>query len=202
MDRTGRIYGRLTVIDYGGFSREKQQTFWVCRCDCGKVVNAIGKELNRGSKKSCGCLQRDVLIKRNTKHGWSKTSTYMSWSSAKSRCTNSNDDFYFRYGGRGIKMCDRWLISFENFLADMGKKPTPRHSLDRINNDGNYEPSNCRWATHKQQANNKRNNCILNFMGVNKTLAQWAEERGINKGTLWTRIYELGWRTSDALTKI
>ncbi len=125
---------------------------------------------------------------------------YSAWKRIKASCGNPNSPDYHRYGGRGISVCQRWLDSFENFLADMGPKPSPKHSIDRWpNKNGNYEPSNCRWATAKEQANNTRANVIIEFNGKQQTMAQWAEEIGIRLGTLHFRI-KAGWTIRDALS--
>lgn len=131
--------------------------------------------------KSCGCL------KGNLKHGMSGTKTYASWAQMKTRCLNINASGYKYYGSRGIKVCKRWL-KFENFYADMGDKPTPSHSIERRNNNGDYEPGNCKWATISEQNNNKRNNVILTYKGASMNLSQWAEKLGISRACLWDRV--------------
>jgi len=132
-------------------------------------------------------------------HGLSETPEYHSWESMKQRCLNPNHKHYSNYGGRGIAVCDRWLNSSENFLADMGTKPTPKHSLDRINNDGDYSPENCRWATKAEQANNKRTNKPLITIG-NKTytIVQWAKKMDISASVIWKRL-KLGWSEYKAV---
>ena len=129
-------------------------------CCCGGVFEARQLHVKNGGIKSCGCYQREATRKRRTTHGDSKnrqvTTEYRSWEALRKRCLNPNNAAYSHYGGRGIRICERWLESYTNFLTDMGRKPGPGYSLDRINNDGDYEPSNCRWATPKQQANNRR----------------------------------------------
>jgi hypothetical protein len=159
-DLTGMRFGRYVVLHRHGTSWRPVK--WVCRCDCGTVkpVGAIG--LKSGGSKSCGCLQKELLAKRSTgqrhtrTHGMNGTPEYRAWDSMLTRCNNPKSKPYPRYGGRGIKVCDRWR-KFENFLADMGPRPSKDLSLDRIDNDGNYEPGNCRWATIKEQNNNKSN---------------------------------------------
>ncbi len=150
-------YGRLTLLT----CLEGRYTTWRCRCDCGNEIKVQAGRLKSGHTQSCGCLRKETTIKTNKaqkKHGMCFTPEYKAWANMKDRCTKSNHKQYKDYGGRGIKVCEHWLESFENFYADMGPKPFPKilYSIDRINNDGNYEPNNCRWATSKQQADNRR----------------------------------------------
>lgn len=151
----GRQFGRLTVLNFAGSDGLSK---WRCRCDCGTVLTVIGRNLVSGCSTSCGCLQLEMITKVNRKHGESIPCTreYAAWLSMKTRCTNSRFPRFKDWGGRGIKVCTRWRESFSNFLADMGRKPSPKHSMDRINNDGDYTPNNCRWATASQQARNCR----------------------------------------------
>ena len=154
----GTTFGRLTVKERAQ-NTARQQAQWLCKCECGGEITVVTVELNRGSTRSCGCLFRDMLLSRNTKHGRHKSAEYNTWCAMKARCNNPNNQDYGRYGGREhnpIKVCDRWLNSFEAFYTDMGDKPSPDHTLDRRNNDGPYAPHNCRWATAVQQANNSR----------------------------------------------
>jgi hypothetical protein len=155
IDLTGQRFVRLTVIAYVG--RRGTQALWQCRCDCGNISTVYGQNLRRGLSKSCGCLVRDVNRQKHQKHGHTanqkRSPEHRAWTGMKDRCTNDKGVRWKRYGGRGIKVCDRWFGSFESFLTDMGPKPSPRHSLDRYpNNDGDYEPGNVRWATPEQQA--------------------------------------------------
>lgn len=149
IDLTGRRFGRLIVTEYVGKDRWRK-SLWLCLCICGKEKRTSGHHLLSGDTKSCGCSR----TKHNhTKRKW-QSKTYQVWRSMKQRCTNPNDSSYKNYGGRGITFCKRWL-KFENFLDDMGEKPRGL-SIDRINNNGNYNKRNCQWATPKQQANNRR----------------------------------------------
>lgn len=161
-DLTGRDFGRLTVTEFAGVQDRgprKKQLLWRCKCSCGRTTVVSTAKLNYGWTTSCGCWQREARerSKKNLKHGRHNTPEYYAWTGMKQRCLNPNYHHYENWGGRGITICQRWIDSFEAFYADMGPKPSPQHSLDRFpNGDGNYEPGNCRWATAKQQANNRR----------------------------------------------
>jgi hypothetical protein len=193
-DLTGNKYARLTVIEYRGASS------WLCKCDCGNELIVRNGDLSTGNTKSCGCLGRDVLTKRNTTHGLSHTKEYSVWAGMINRCYNEREKSYPNYGGRGVAVCDRWRNSFENFYADMGPRPSDNHSIERDDYNGDYKPSNCRWATIVEQANNKRSNLMLTVGGKTKTAAEFSKEIGIDGKTLRARIYR-GWSHDDAIKK-
>lgn len=176
-------------------------TAWLCRCDCGVERTVAGVYLRRGFTRSCGCLKEDTLAKRSTKHGHahagSLSKTYNTWIGMVERCTNEKHVRWDRYGGRGIKVCGRWR-DFRNFLADMGEKPDGM-TIEREDNDGNYEPGNCKWATRAEQAQNKSSSRILECRGRKQTVAQWSRELGISQPTIATRL-QRGWSEERTLT--
>jgi hypothetical protein len=158
VDLTGHRFGRLIALRR---TYENKRSMWLCRCDCGESKLVPYASLAYGLTRSCGCLQRELISKRTFRHGEARspgreeTVEYKTWAAMLGRCRNPKHQAYKNYGGRGITVCDRWL-TFENFLADMGRRPSKELSIDRINNDGNYEPGNCRWATRKEQIANQR----------------------------------------------
>lgn len=176
---TGLVFGRLTVIDKSNI--QKANSRWNCICSCGNKSVVIGSKLISGHTKSCGCLRSDVLSSRKT-HGLSDTPTYYSWQHLVDRCTNEKNKAYPKYGQRGISVCDRWRI-FDNFLQDMGEKPNGT-SIDRIDNNGNYEPGNCRWADRKTQNNNTRSNVIVVDGLLNLTLSEFCNKYNLNYGSV------------------
>lgn len=154
----GNTYGRINVISFSRLSINSngyKTYYWNCICECGTHKEINGACLKRGTTKSCGCLNREETISRATKHLLCGTRVYHSWANMKNRCKNESSTQYRWYGGRGITVCDRWS-EFENFLSDMGLPPSDKHSIDRIDTNGNYEPSNCKWSTMKEQCNNRR----------------------------------------------
>lgn len=159
IDLSGRRFGRLIVVRRDGASKAGK-ALWLCRCDCGGEKTTLSASLLRGRTTSCGCLQVAEVRARLTIHGQaskrSRTVLYKTWAGMKRRCTNPNATGYENYGGRGIRVCDEWMHSFEAFAEHLGERPGPGYSIDRINNDGNYEPGNVRWATRAEQNRNKR----------------------------------------------
>ena len=200
-DQTGKKQGRLTVVGFLGLNWQHSAT-WLCRCECGGETVTTTGELNRGGERgptmSCGCLQRESAAETFTTHGMTGTPEHAAWCDMKSRCTNPNAGEWKRYGARGIAVCDRWLHSFDVFLADMGPRPSPDHSLDREDSDGNYEPSNCRWATKKEQQRNRRCTSYVEYQGEKLPLAELAERVGISRHALKGRLRK-GMSIEDAI---
>ncbi len=255
-DRTGLVYGKLTVLKYSGFSEKHQRTMWECRCECGKICIVQGKllgnettrscgclkkicsraldlsgkkfgtytvikfvdknpngnpasrflcrcncgvervltasHLNSGKIQSCGCLTNALISEKNSTHGDTqggiRTKEYRTWKAIKDRCYLKSCKSYRIYGGLGISMCARWLNSFENFLSDVGRAPSKSSSIERKNNFGNYEKSNCIWSTPKLQARNRRTNIMLTHAGKTQCLLDWSVELKIKRWTLTRRI--------------
>lgn len=160
VDLVGQRFGRLTVIARAG-TRKDRAVYWSCQCECGGTTLVVSKHLLSGESQSCGCLKNDLLRERSTTHGATRYPEYEIWQAMIGRCSRPASSGYRNYGGRGIAVCERWRDSFEAFLADVGRRPSPLHSIDRIDNDGNYEPGNVRWATREQQVRNR--SCSINF---------------------------------------
>jgi hypothetical protein len=190
-DETGNRYGRLTVIEQAPPPEHlkcQDSAYWRCHCECGNIVVVLGASLRKGNTASCGCLQRAAAASAATTHGMYKSAEYRSWQGMKARCHDPANKAYFNYGARGVAVCDRWRNSFAAFLEDMGPKPSPTHSLDRIDNNGDYSPDNCRWATREQQQNNLRTNRMLTYNGKTQSLSRWAKELGIRRKTIGNRL--------------
>lgn len=204
IDLTGRRFGRLVVL-YECDERKNRQVVWHCRCDCGNEVDIRGSDLTSGRTTSCGCYQRERAAEANIVHGMNRQGerhpVYRTWSHMLQRCENPSRKCYKDYGGRGITVCSEWhdFIPFRDWaLANgWGKGLT----LDRIDNDGNYEPGNCRWTTRKEQARNRRSNRLITFNSKTQTLVEWAEEVGVKLNTLHDRIDTYHWPIERALTE-
>lgn len=196
----GRRFGRLLVEDKPPVRRRSGDRYrWWCRCDCGTIVLKGSGSLRNGSTKSCGCLQRESIASRSTTHGLSKTSEHHAWSAMIARCTNPTHKQFKDYGGRGIRVAKEWIQNFESFLAHIGPKPSPMHSLDRYpDNNGNYEPGNVRWATSKQQCIGRRSTVWIMAFGQRRTMSDWARKIGMTKPALAYRLKRMS--VEDALT--
>lgn len=188
----GARFGQWTVIQCG--IRDAYGNWnYLCQCACGTVRPVAAINLRGAKSGSCGCL--NVVLNKVTDHP-----LYPIWQRIIQVCENPHSHKYPIYGGRGITVCDRWRSSFWSFVEDMGDRPHGM-SIDRIDNDGNYEPGNCRWATPKQQQNNQRRTTVIEAFGVRKTLSEWADETGIKKCTIRCRIQKYGWNPEKALSK-
>jgi hypothetical protein len=180
----GQRFGRLLVL-HRAPSGPGWSTRWICRCDCGTIVNTQGRFLREKTAQSCGCLKNERTGLLNKTHGLSRRPEYFAYHTSRARCEHPNAEGYANYGGRGIRFL--WN-SFEEFFAEMGPRPSPKHTLERIDNDGPYSKENCRWATRQEQGNNKRNNRMVDYHGTSFTLAQLARHLGLTSGCLRYRI--------------
>ena len=203
-DLTGQTFNMLTAVRSDG--KSGTHTMWLCKCSCGseKLKRVRASELLAGTIRSCGCIVKEQA-RRNirelmTTHGQSGTRVYQIWLAMKNRCLRESNPQYKDYGGRGIEICERWLNSFENFYADMGDPPDNEHTIERRNNDGNYEPGNCCWATRTQQSNNKRTSRLITHGGRTQTVTQWSRELGIPPMTIHNRLRR-GWTVQETLRK-
>ncbi len=200
----GKVFGRWTVIEEVESTRKPSGDpvrRFKCQCKCGTIGTPMLESLRSGHSRSCGCLQKEVVSARAQTHGGSGTPEYKVWAGGVSRCTLPSATGYHRYGGRGIKVCEQWQGEggFEAFLADMGLRPTPKHSIERIDNNGDYCPENCCWATKRQQGANRRNNRIIEYDGMSLSLTEWADLYGLPAGAFRQRLVKLGWSMEDAL---
>ncbi len=186
-DYRGQKFHRLTVVSFARI-RPRGGAVWNCICECGAQTTATVSDLRSGHTKSCGCLSAERMRAMRTTHGRSDTPEYNIWQGMLSRCYNPHSKIYRHYGGRGIKVCERWHTSFEKFFADMGKRPSRRHSVERINNNADYSPQNCQWATRVKQANNTRQNHYATYLGKTQSIADWARELNIPYHRLRARI--------------
>ena len=192
IDITGQKFGRLTVIEYSHTDKHGQ-SYWKCKCDCGNIKVIRGTFFKRGVTQSCGCLRKEISTEVHTTHGMRGHPLYDTWVSMIQRCYNPKRKCYKNYGGRGIKICDGWKNdphAFCNWAEENGWEKGL--TLDRIDNDGNYEPENCRWIINKEQQSNKRNNVFLTVNGKTQTTAQWADELGIRSNKIRWRKKQ-GW---------
>jgi len=198
IDLTGRRFHRWVVLKLAG--RVQKHLIWLCRCDCGTQKSVYGSTLNGGQSQSCGCWSRDQTRVKNAKHGELRngkiSSEYRTWVNAKGRCENPNIPAYKWYGARGIEF---HFDSVEDLITEVGRRPSPAHSLDRIDNNGHYEKGNVRWATKIEQASNKNNNETLTHNGETLTQAEWARRLGVNTQTVHKR-QQLGWCTACTVT--
>ena len=192
IDEMEKRYGRLTVIRRA--KNRGTRAMWYCLCNCGNHATVSGTNLRSGHTQSCGCLMRDAV----TTHGLGNSPEYAAWARMKQRCYNEHNHRFAQYGKRGITIDPRWN-KFEDFLEDMGRRPSPNHSLDRVDNDGPYSPANCRWATWTQQERNRTNNHLLTHNDKTQCLEAWADETGINNSTLRARLRR-GWSIERTLT--
>lgn len=190
-DISGNIFGDLTAIKAA--YRRARLTYWECLCICGKTTFVNIAKLNNGHTKSCGC--RKYRVTHGDTRGRCQTKEYKTWCGIINRCTKPNTDRYCDYGGRGINVCERWLNSFENFLEDMGRAPSKKHSIEREDNDNGYSKINCKWATSKEQSRNRRSNKVIEFNGVIKVLQDWAIELKVTSSRI--RYYLRNGKTFD-----
>lgn len=185
---SGQRFGKILCVAPFGTVRKSKNIVWECLCDCGvRCLLSIRSFSPKKSVKSCGCSHRDILNARKG-NGATKIPGYRSWRGMKQRCFNPLDDGYKLYGGRGITVCERWRTSFLNFISDMGQRPSGKHSIERVDTNGNYEPSNCVWALPEAQCNNRRNTHIIVFNGLKMSREQWARKIGVDPTTIKYRL--------------
>lgn len=205
IDLTGQKFGRLTVIELA--ETKNWNVYWKCKCECGNYTTVLSSKLRVERTQSCGCIRKEIIIQRSEKHGLRHKRIYNIYCTMKARCYNSNSEEYHNYGGRGIVICKEWLgeNGIENFAkwayengynesADFGQC-----TIDRIDVNGNYEPSNCRWTTNKEQMRNLRSTIYLTYHGETKSLCEWSEITGISRGTLYGRKKKFGYTDEECI---
>lgn len=190
--KAGDRYNRLVVIERDGLHA-------ICACNCGNTKRIQANHLASGDIRSCGCLRTELLVQRSSKHNMCGTKEYTAWTSMKMRCNNPSDDAYQHYGGRGISVCPAWNDSFEEFYTHIGQAPSKDHTVDRIDNNGNYEPNNVRWATRKEQAINRRTTELVTIKGIRKPAHEWRGLLGIVQCSTFCDRKHKGWDTMRAL---
>jgi hypothetical protein len=193
LDLTGQKFHMWTVIELIE-EQHNGHRYWKCKCDCGTIKNVQVSQLTTGRSKCCKKHGKGM----KPRHGRCKTKVYRSWTHMRNRCNNTKNERYESYGGRGIKVCERWDI-FENFLADMGEPPGKNYSIERTDNNGDYTPENCQWASAKEQANNRSNRRTFEYKGEHKTLNELAEINGLAPSTVESRISQRGWSIDKAV---
>ena len=192
IDLTGQKFGKLTVIKVDENNHKRNQKHWLCKCDCGNITSVCTNKLKSGHTKSCGCYSREKAKKVNTTHGLSKEPLYERYMGMKARCYNTNHESYKDYGGRGITVCDEWLNNYESFREwAMDNGYEPQYKLDRRDNDGNYEPSNCRWISHKSNMRNTRHNVYIDGELLTDVIRDVSLETNRTESAIWTRYYIL-----------
>lgn len=199
IDLTGKTFGKWMVVCRA--ENIGRRTFWLCECECGGKRPVQADSLSGGISTNCGCERNKKTISRNTTHGMYGRPERNVWQQMIGRCTNKNDESYKNYGGRGIKVCDKWRNDFLAFLKDMGPRPFDGAQIDRFpNNNGNYEPGNCRWTTRKNNLRNTRKNRFLEFDGKRLTVAEWSEVTGISQSAIYSRLDKMGWSIEKSLS--
>ena len=197
--KPGQRFGRLVLISYGHLHKGRRS--WLCQCDCGAQTYSRSTYLCSGAKRSCGCFHKDLMRSKLSKHGHAskkcRSTEYKCFAGVLSRCNNVKDKSYKDYGGRGIECRFK---DFEEFIACVGKKPSPSYSIDRIDNNGHYEKGNVRWSTRIDQASNRRSNKIIEYNGKAQSLSEWARELNVNYGSLATR-FRMGWTAHRAFSE-
>ncbi len=193
----GQRFGRWQVVRLH-MKEPDRSAMWWCRCDCGKEKPVSESNLKTGKTVSCGCFKNEVQSKRTTTHGMSKTPEYRTWTHMIDRCENPKCEDYPHYGGRGIKICERWRASFQDFYSDMGPRPR-NHEIDRVRNEDDYKPDNCRWATRSEQMRNTRCSHNITFNGKTMCISAWAKHAGMSLATLIGRLKK--WPFERALTQ-
>ena len=200
-DITGQKFERLTAIKY--MYTKNKRPYWLCKCECGKEIITAYGNLKKGNTKSCGCLKHEIAINHysnlNKQHRMKGTKIYSKWLWMKARCYKEHTHGYKNYGGRGIKVCDEWLHNFKNFYDwAINNGYSDDLTIERIDTNGDYEPSNCKWITNLEQQNNKRNNRFIEYKGEKHTIAEWSRITGINKNIILDRLNN-NWDTAEIL---